>query len=186
MSESPLSLKGRPEASLSLPNSGRKSCEDDAKGLAAQNRRVPWTSDQGDYLSMNMNSGMGKAGMGSPIKEEPTPWHWTREDQEAFEDLESQGGIMADPVLAFQDHAKLVETGISINNQDWHLSQASAFIYLSFLIGQSESEIESGGISYRRIRLRQLFGSEQSRDVLGCKFNGCRGERGAAFEVFRQ
>lgn len=35
------------------------------------------------------------------------PWHWTRECQEAFEDL--KGAIMADPVLALPDHAKPFE-----------------------------------------------------------------------------
>ncbi|KAG6585914.1 hypothetical protein SDJN03_18647, partial [Cucurbita argyrosperma subsp. sororia] len=48
------------------------SCEDLAKGLAAAPRTEEFLGHRikgRDYLSMNMNSGMGKARMGSPIKE---------------------------------------------------------------------------------------------------------------------
>lgn len=49
----------------------------------------------------------GRAAPLTNLLKKNQPWHWTRECQEAFEDL--KGAIMADPVLALPDHAKPFE-----------------------------------------------------------------------------
>lgn len=49
----------------------------------------------------------GRAAPLTNLLKKNQPWHWTRECQEAKEDL--KGAIMADPVLALPDHAKPFE-----------------------------------------------------------------------------
>jgi hypothetical protein len=49
----------------------------------------------------------GRAAPLTNLLKKNQPWHWTRECQEALEDL--KGAIMADPVLALPDHAKPFE-----------------------------------------------------------------------------
>lgn len=49
----------------------------------------------------------GRAAPLTNLLKKNQPWHWTKECQEAKEDL--KGSIMADPVLALPDHAKPFE-----------------------------------------------------------------------------